>query len=146
MRKPRIVAAVAAGAVVILTPAVARAHFVLEAPSWAVQDGKGQPQKTAPCGQADPQTAAVPTGVATPFDAGQAITPRSPVPYGPCRGDWGLVMAEHDGGPPFTFEDVGTAMAGSFWYEGLAYERPYTMSGKVEPTTKLTRFADRRLA
>ena len=75
MRKARIAAAVAAGAVVILTPAVARAHFVLEAPpSWAEQDGQGQPQKTAPCGQADPQTAAVPTGVVTPFHAGQTIT------------------------------------------------------------------------
>src|SRR5687768_4053621 len=75
MRKARIAAAVAAGAAVILTPAVARAHFVLEAPpSWAVQDRQGQPQKTAPCGQADPQTAAVPTGVVTPFHAGQTIT------------------------------------------------------------------------
>ncbi len=75
MRKARIAAAVAAGAVVILTPAVARAHFVLDAPlSWAEQDRQGQPQKTAPCGQADPQTAAVPTGVVTPFHAGQTIT------------------------------------------------------------------------
>jgi hypothetical protein len=58
-----------------LTPAVARAHFVLDAPrSWAEQDRQGHPQKTAPCGQADPQTAAVPTGVVTPFHAGQTIT------------------------------------------------------------------------
>jgi hypothetical protein len=59
-------------------------------------------------------------------------------------GDWGLAMAEHAGGPAFTFEDVATAMAGSFWYEGLAYEPPYTMSGKVEPTAKLARSCKKR--
>ena len=74
-REARIAAAVAAGAVVVLAPAAARAHFVLQAPpSWAEQDGQGQPQKTAPCGQADAQIAAVPTGVVTPFHARQTIT------------------------------------------------------------------------
>ena len=41
-------------------PVTARAHFVLQAPpSWAAQDGVGSPQKSAPCGQADPGQAAV---------------------------------------------------------------------------------------
>jgi hypothetical protein len=59
-------------------------------------------------------------------------------------GDWGLAMAEHAGGPAFTFEDVATAMAGSFWYEGLAYESPYTISGNVEPAAKLARSCKKR--
>jgi hypothetical protein len=74
MRKSDIVALVAAGAV-LLAPGRAVAHFVLQTPaSWAEQDGQGNPQKTAPCGQADPQIAAVPTGAVTPVGAGQAIT------------------------------------------------------------------------
>jgi hypothetical protein len=74
MRKDHIAGVVAAGAV-LLASAVASAHFVLEAPaSWAEQDRQGNPQKTAPCGQADPQIAAVATGAVTSFQAGQTIT------------------------------------------------------------------------
>ena len=66
------------GAVVVvgaLIPAVADAHFVLQAPeSWAAQDSQGNPQKTSPCGQADPQTTAAPTKAITAFQAGQPIT------------------------------------------------------------------------
>jgi len=69
------IAAMAGAAAVALAPGAADAHFVLQQPpSWAEQDGQGQPQKTAPCGQADPQMAAVPTGAVTAFRAGQTIT------------------------------------------------------------------------
>ena len=61
---------VAAGLAGVLAPAGADAHFVLEAPrNWAEQDSQGQPQKTAPCGQADPQMTAVPTSAVTAFRA-----------------------------------------------------------------------------
>jgi len=67
--------AVAAAAVCFLAPTRAAAHFVLQAPpSWAEQDGQGNPQKTAPCGQADPQIAALPTNTVTTFRPGQTIT------------------------------------------------------------------------
>jgi len=54
-------------------------------------------------------------------------------------GDWGLAMAEHAGGPPFTFEDVAESIAGSFWYEGLSYDRPYTITDREEQTAKMAR-------
>ena len=74
-RTARVAAAVVAGAIGSLAPVAARAHFVLEAPpNWAEQDSQGHPQKPAPCGEADPQTPVVPTGVVTPFRAGQTIT------------------------------------------------------------------------
>src|SRR6478752_537271 len=74
MRTADITAVVIAAAIVLTGP-VAGAHFVLQAPSsWAEQDGNGQPQKSAPCGQADPQIAAVPTGAVTAFQPGQTIT------------------------------------------------------------------------
>ena len=69
------VAAVAAAVAVCLTPGVARGHFVLQSPSsWVDQDSNGNPQKSAPCGQADPQIAAVPTNAVTAFQPGQTIT------------------------------------------------------------------------
>src|SRR5205809_1078745 len=74
--RPRVTAmAVAAAAVCFLAPTRAAALFVLQAPpSWAEQDGQGNPQKTAPCGQADPQIAALPTNTVTTFRPGQTIT------------------------------------------------------------------------
>jgi MYXO-CTERM domain-containing protein len=61
--------------VVFLAPGAAGAHFVLKAPaSWAEQDGQGNPQKTAPCGQSDPQVAAVPTNAVTTFRPGDTFT------------------------------------------------------------------------
>ena len=74
MRKADIAAVAAAGAIV-LAPARAEAHYVLKEPaSWDEQTAQGDPQKTAPCGQADVAFAAVPTNVVTPFQAGQTIT------------------------------------------------------------------------
>jgi hypothetical protein len=56
-------------------PAGARAHFILEAPpSWATLDTLGGPQKSAPCGQADPGQAASPTGIVTAFAPGETVT------------------------------------------------------------------------
>ena len=59
----------------LLLPATAHAHFVLQAPrSRTEQDGQGDPQKSAPCGQDDPQRLAVPTNVVTAFQPGETIT------------------------------------------------------------------------
>jgi MYXO-CTERM domain-containing protein len=67
------VVAVALGAVGLVVPAVARAHFILQSPgSWAEQGSLGDPQKEPPCGVA-PATAAA-TGVVTPFAPGDMVT------------------------------------------------------------------------
>jgi hypothetical protein len=59
----------------LLIPAAARAHFILQAPaSWAEQGSLGDPQKSAPCGQADPGLTVVPTNTVTSFAPGQQIT------------------------------------------------------------------------
>jgi MYXO-CTERM domain-containing protein len=66
---------VLAGCASLLWPAVAKAHFVLSSPaSWANQDTSGGPQKSAPCGQADPGTPAVVTGAVTTFHPGDTVT------------------------------------------------------------------------
>lgn len=53
----------------------ARAHFELVAPqNWANQDGTGSPQKSAPCGQADPGSPAVATNAVTGFMVGATVT------------------------------------------------------------------------
>jgi MYXO-CTERM domain-containing protein len=76
MRRCDIAALLAAGAVIV-APARAVAHFVLQSPaSWAEQDTQGNPQKTAPCGQADPQLAAAPTNATAGYRAGETITVR----------------------------------------------------------------------
>ncbi|MGC4093878.1 MAG: hypothetical protein QM756_39430 [Polyangiaceae bacterium] len=64
-----------AGALAVLCARAASAHFSLQAPaSWANQDSVGSPQKSAPCGQADPGLAAVATGKVTAFAPGETIT------------------------------------------------------------------------
>src|SRR5438552_1271044 len=64
-----------AAVIVVLSPPPARAHFTLNAPpSWAAQDALGGPQKSAPCGQADPGQAPVASGIVTKFHPGQTIT------------------------------------------------------------------------
>src|SRR5262245_845257 len=69
------VGALAVLAVGLLAQGSARAHFVLQAPaSWADQDSSGLPQKSAPCGQADPGLPAAPTGAVTPFAPGDTVT------------------------------------------------------------------------
>jgi len=68
-------AAMAAGALGLLVPGLARAHFTLNSPmNWAQQGSLGVPEKSAPCGQADPGTAAVATGIVTTYRPGQKIT------------------------------------------------------------------------
>jgi hypothetical protein len=58
-----------------LSAHAAEAHFVLMTPqSWAQQDGYGLPEKSAPCGQADPGTTAVPTNAVTGYKIGDTIT------------------------------------------------------------------------
>jgi MYXO-CTERM domain-containing protein len=72
---PRLTVAALAVAAFFLVPVPARAHFILQAPAnWADQDPSGLPQKSAPCGQADPGTPANPTGIVTPFAPGDAVT------------------------------------------------------------------------
>src|SRR6187549_1181101 len=67
------VVAVALGAVGLLAPGVAHAHFILQTPaSWAQQGDLGDPQKEPPCGVA-PATAAA-TGVVTAFAPGDMVT------------------------------------------------------------------------
>ena len=53
----------------------ARAHFVLTSPpADQEQDSLGMPQKSDPCGQADPGIPAVPTNVVTSVQQGTSIT------------------------------------------------------------------------
>lgn len=59
-------------------------------------------------------------------------------------GDWGLAMAEHAGGPADSFEDIEPVLAGSFWYEGLAYEPPFTISTEPQATARLARSCERK--
>jgi MYXO-CTERM domain-containing protein len=64
------------GAIGILVPAQAQAHFHLDSPpspaSWWTQLGDGTPQKTGPCGnEATAGTAA--SGIVTPYQPGQTI-------------------------------------------------------------------------
>jgi MYXO-CTERM domain-containing protein len=74
MRTIQVLVAVAAAAAMFISPP-AQAHFILQAPdSWAQQSSLGDPQKSAPCGQADPGLAAVPTNDVTPFSPGETIT------------------------------------------------------------------------
>jgi MYXO-CTERM domain-containing protein len=63
--------AVALGAAGIFVPAVARAHFALQAPPSATeQSGLGDPQKEPPCGGPP----AVPTNMVTAFSSGDMVT------------------------------------------------------------------------
>jgi hypothetical protein len=72
------VVAFVVGTVGLFVPAIARAHFFLQAPaSWANQSQQlGDPQKSAPCGQADPGNPAVPTNMVTAVAQGGTITVR----------------------------------------------------------------------
>jgi MYXO-CTERM domain-containing protein len=69
------VVALAVATTGVLIPVAARAHFVLQAPpSWAAQDSVGSPQKSAPCGQADPGQAASPSGTVKAYAPGDTVT------------------------------------------------------------------------
>ncbi|HUJ58649.1 MAG TPA: SCE4755 family polysaccharide monooxygenase-like protein [Kofleriaceae bacterium] len=71
MRAPYLLA----GILVLALGSDARAHFALDAPpAYSMQDSLGLPEKSAPCGQADPGTPVVPTNVVTSFHAGDTIT------------------------------------------------------------------------
>ena len=67
--------AAALGVIGVSWPAVASAHFILQQPpAYSVQDGLGSPQKSAPCGQADPGVPMQPSGMVTTFVQGQTFT------------------------------------------------------------------------
>ena len=71
----RMTAVVVSAAAGLCVASPARAHFILQSPgSWAAQASLGDPQKSAPCGQADPGTPAVETGVITYYASGQTVT------------------------------------------------------------------------
>jgi MYXO-CTERM domain-containing protein len=64
--------ALAVGALALLSPASADAHFILRTPaSWMSQNSLGDPQKQGPCGIGAGGT---PTGSVTAVQAGQTIT------------------------------------------------------------------------
>lgn len=53
----------------------ARAHFLLQSPpAYSMQDSLGSPQKSAPCGQADPGQAVMPTNMVTAYVSGGMLT------------------------------------------------------------------------
>jgi MYXO-CTERM domain-containing protein len=63
---------VAVGAIGVLAPAEAHAHFILQdPPSWMSQDSLGTPEKLGPCGDEGGGTA---SGTVTAFSPGQTIT------------------------------------------------------------------------
>lgn len=76
MKRPSLTPSrIAASAALFLSAAPARAHFSIQQPaSWAEQDRLGNPQKSEPCGQADPGKTAQPTGAVTTYRPGQMIT------------------------------------------------------------------------
>jgi MYXO-CTERM domain-containing protein len=62
---------VGAGLAVILAPALARAHFILQTPdNWMSQDATGLPQKAPPCGN---ESGGTPTNMVTHFDEGATV-------------------------------------------------------------------------
>ncbi|WP_437720077.1 SCE4755 family polysaccharide monooxygenase-like protein [Sorangium sp. So ce861] len=70
-------AALAAAALAAIDPAVAHAHFALLEPAcYSEQNNLGDPQKSAPCGQADPGNPIELTGEVTTYVQGQTITLR----------------------------------------------------------------------
>ncbi|OJH34914.1 SCE4755 family polysaccharide monooxygenase-like protein [Cystobacter ferrugineus] len=76
MKRPSLIPSlIAASAALLLSAAPAHAHFSIQQPaSWAAQDRLGNPQKSEPCGQADPGQPAQPTGAVTTYRSGQMIT------------------------------------------------------------------------
>ncbi|WP_437949163.1 SCE4755 family polysaccharide monooxygenase-like protein [Sorangium sp. So ce296] len=67
-------AALAAAALAAIDPAVAHAHFALLEPAcYSEQSDLGDPQKSAPCGQADPGNPIALTGEVTTYVQGQTI-------------------------------------------------------------------------
>jgi hypothetical protein len=64
----------ACGLLLVLVPE-ASAHFALTKPTaYSTQASDGSPQKSAPCGQADPGLTVVPTNVVTPYHEGDTVT------------------------------------------------------------------------
>ncbi len=70
LRSPLFVAAA-----LFVVPLKASAHFVLSEPkSWANQGAYGDPQKSAPCGQADPGLPPVPTNIINMAEEGSMLS------------------------------------------------------------------------
>lgn len=75
-RRAILLTAIVAGAAsAALCPSAAEAHFALQQPaSYSEQNLLGDPQKSEPCGQADPGNPLKETGAVTTYRAGQKIT------------------------------------------------------------------------
>jgi hypothetical protein len=70
----RSIAVVTGAALATLLAPPAHAHFKLNAPpAYSQQNGLGDPQKSAPCGQADPGNPVVPTNAVTTVVAGTTL-------------------------------------------------------------------------
>jgi hypothetical protein len=72
--------ALVTGGLVVLSPALARAHFILNAPAcWESQDALGSPQKNGPCAAIpnaalESPTPGTPSGIVTAVQRGQMVT------------------------------------------------------------------------
>jgi hypothetical protein len=71
-RPHALASAVLIGAVSVLAPVRAHAHFILQTPeSWMSQDTVGLPEKLGPCGD---EGGGTPTGAVTAFRPGETIS------------------------------------------------------------------------
>jgi len=69
------VSAITIAIAIASTTGAARAHFILRGPMcYSEQDPTGMPQKSAPCGQADPGMTVVETGAITTYGEGDEVT------------------------------------------------------------------------
>jgi MYXO-CTERM domain-containing protein len=75
LRARHFVALAASVGSLVATPRDANAHFALREPAcYSEMDVFGSPQKSPPCGQADPGATAVPTGAVTAYVSGGMLT------------------------------------------------------------------------
>jgi hypothetical protein len=129
------VCAVVVGAVGVLAPAPAQAHFILEAPAcWMSQDSLGTPEKLGPCGN---EGGGTPTGTVTTFQSGQTITVTiNEVIFHP--GHYRIALAEDPSQlpaePPVT---AGSTPCGTVPIESPAVY-PVLADGVFEHTTQFT--------
>ena len=78
----RLTVALAASLGLTASTGVAYAHFALTKPvAYSQQDDNGLPQKSAPCGQADPGIALVPTNLVTWFHEGDTIDEKAGIAF-----------------------------------------------------------------
>lgn len=122
----RLAAALCAGAVAVLTPAIAGAHFILQTPkSWLVENNLGDPQKLGPCGGTSANKGQ-PTGAVTEVMGGELlrIAVKETI-YHPGYYRVALAVNSRDELPKDPEDTVRDTPRG-----------PYSVSGKVDPNPK----------